>query len=409
MIRRSLMKVLMVTSSYPRFPGDVIAPFIEEIARGVAGAGHAVDVILPHHPELRRGRGEPVRFFPYRYAPRDAWSLWGYAQSLESDVRVRRGVYLLAPLVALALRGALSARLRAERYDVVHAHWLVPNAAMIAGIPRARGVPLVVSLHGSDVFLAERLWPARVLARAALRAAGAITACSVDLQERALRLGSPPERTRLVPYGVDLQAFAPREAPAAVRARLGVPEGRLFVLALGRLVEKKGFSGLLDAAARTAGVHLVIAGAGDLKGELEAQARALGLAVSFPGALDRAAVAAALSAADVVAVPSVRDRAGNVDGLPNVLLEALAAGRAVVATRVAGIPDVIRDGENGLLVSERDPAELAAALERLAREPATRARLGGAARRTAEETLTWGAAVRAFCETYVEAAALDAR
>jgi glycosyltransferase involved in cell wall biosynthesis len=111
----------------------------------------------------------------------------------------------------------------------------------------------------------------------------------------------------------------------------------------------------------------------------------------------------------VVAVPSVRDRAGNVDGLPNVLLEALAAGRAVVATRVAGIPDVVRDGENGLLVEEHDPAALAAAFERLAREGETRARLGEAARRTAEETLTWGAAVRAFCEVYVEAAALDAR
>jgi glycosyltransferase involved in cell wall biosynthesis len=212
-----------------------------------------------------------------------------------------------------------------------------------------------------------------------------------------------------VPYGVDLAAFAPREAPTAVRARLGVPEGRLFVLALGRLVEKKGFADLVAAAARTTGVHVVIAGAGDLERELKTQARALGAPVGFPGSLDRAAVAAALAAADVVVVPSVRDRAGNVDGLPNVLLEALAAGRAVVATRVAGIPDVIRDGENGLLVEERDPAALAAALARLAREGETRSRLGGAARRTAEETLTWGAAVDAFCEAYVEAAALDAR
>ena len=98
----------MVTSSYPLFPGDVTAPFIEEIARGMAGAGHDVDVILPHHPRLRRDGSEPVRFFPYRYAPFDSWSLWGYAQSLESDVRVRRGMFLLAPLVALALRRELS-------------------------------------------------------------------------------------------------------------------------------------------------------------------------------------------------------------------------------------------------------------------------------------------------------------
>jgi glycosyltransferase involved in cell wall biosynthesis len=188
-----------------------------------------------------------------------------------------------------------------------------------------------------------------------------------------------------------------------------VAAGSLFVLGLGRLVEKKGFADLVDAAARTPGVQVVIAGAGDLRESLEARARAAGAPVTFAGALDREAAADALAAADVVAVPSVHDRAGNVDGLPNVLLEALAAGRAVVASRVAGIPDVIRDGENGLLVPERDPAALALALARLREEPETRARLGECARRDAETTLTWKAAVRAFEEAYAEAAALDAR
>jgi glycosyltransferase involved in cell wall biosynthesis len=402
------MKVLMVTSSYPLFPGDVTAPFIEEIARGLVAAGHAVDLVLPHHPRLLRGAKEPVRFFPYRYAPFDSWSLWGYAQSLEADVRVRGGVYLLAPLVALALRRALSGRLTAERYDLVHVHWLVPNAAMVADVVRAHHVPLVVSLHGSDVFLAERLLPARLLARRALEAAGAVTACSGDLLERARRLGAPEGRSRLVPYGVDVAAFSPRPGSEGVRARLGVPPGRLFVLALGRLVEKKGFADLVAAAGRAPDLHVVIAGAGDLRPDLEAQARGIGASVSFPGALDREAAADALAAADVVAVPSVRDRAGNVDGLPNVLLEAMAAGRAVVATRVAGIPGVVREGENGLLVPERDPAALALALSRLRCEPETRRRLGAQARLTAEATLTWGAAVRAFEEAYAEAAALDA-
>ncbi|HUG53794.1 MAG TPA: glycosyltransferase family 4 protein, partial [Vicinamibacteria bacterium] len=103
------MRVLMVSSSYPKFPGDVTAPFVESIAHAVAGRGHAVDVLVPHHPELRRPAGEPVRVIPYRYAPREEWSLWGYAQSLERDVKVRRGAYLLAPLAALAVRQAVGA------------------------------------------------------------------------------------------------------------------------------------------------------------------------------------------------------------------------------------------------------------------------------------------------------------
>ncbi len=398
----------MVTSSYPRFPGDVVAPFIESIARGVAARGHRVDVVLPHHPDLRRPAGEPVSFHPYRYAPLDRWSRWGYAQSLRRDVSVRAGAFLLAPLVAFALRRIVAERLRETRYDVVHAHWVVPNGALVAGLVRTHGVPLVVSLHGSDVFVAETLLPARILAARTLRQAGAVTACSEDLHRRALRLGARPERTRTVPYGVD-----PMEAAGvdvnAVRARLGAPPAATLVVALGRLVEKKGFSYLIQAAARVPGVHIALAGEGDLRAELEAHVATTGAPVRLVGALDRESVAEALAAADVVVVPSVVDRAGNVDGLPNVLLEAMAAGRAVIASRVAGIPDVVTDGVDGILVEEKDVAGLAAALARLAGDPALRQRLGAAARAMVTRRLSWERAARTFEESYAAAAALDAR
>lgn len=399
----------MVTSSYPKFPGDVTAPFIESIARGVAARGHQVDVVLPHHPDLRRGRDEPVAFFPYRYAPSDALCLWGYAQSLESDVRVRREAYLLAPLVALALRRQVGERLRESRYDVVHAHWVVPNAALITDVVRAHGVGFVVSLHGSDVFLAERLGLAGAFTRTALRAAGAVTACSADLAQRGLALGASPHRTRTVPYGVDVSAFSPETPARDIRERLGVPEGAFLVLAFGRLVEKKGFGVLIEAAARTGGVHVVIAGEGDLRGELEWRAREAGAPVTLAGSLQRDAMAAALATADAVAVPSVVDQAGNVDGLPNSLLEALAAGRPVVASRVAGIPDVIEDGVNGLLVPPGDARALGEALRRLVRKPEIRSRLAREARRTAVERLSWGATAGAFEDCYAQAAALAAR
>ena len=399
----------MVTSSYPKFPGDVTAPFVDSIAAAVAGRGHEVDVVLPHHPDLRRGASEPARFFPYRYAPSDASSLWGYAQSLDADVRVRSAVYLLAPFVALSLRNAVDQRLLASRYDAVHVHWVVPNAAMIVDIVRSHGAPLVVSLHGSDVFLAERLALARHLARRAFSAAGAVTACSSDLMRRAIVLGAPPARTRTVPYGVDSSFFSPGTAEGAIRARLGLRPEAVFVLAFGRMVAKKGFADLVDAAARVAGIQVVIAGSGDLRDALEARTRERGAPVLFPGALNRGSIAAALAAADVVVVPSIVDEAGNVDGLPNALLEALAAGRPLIATRVGGIPDVVEDGVNGILVGEKDPAGLAAALERLVREPETRARLGAEARRRAASTLTWEKAAAAFEDCYAQAAALDAR
>jgi phosphatidyl-myo-inositol dimannoside synthase len=403
------MKLLMVTSSYPKYPGDVTSPFIESIARALAARGHAIDLVLPEHPKLRRPAHEPLRFFPYRYAPRASWAIWGYAASLEADVRVRGRVYLLAPLVAAALRRAVARRLESQRYDAVHVHWVVPNAAMIFDLVRSHRVPLVVSLHGSDVFLAERLWPARSLARRAFDAAGAITACSEDLRGRALALGAAAARTRTVAYGVDAGDFAPAPDAAALRARLGLREDERLVLGVGRLVEKKGFAQLIDASAGLEHARVVIAGAGDLRGELQARALERGAPVTLVGALERDAVRAAFAAADVVAVPSVVDRAGNVDGLPNTLLEALAAGRAVVASRLAGIPDVVQDGVNGRLVPPGDAPALAAALRELLADDVQRGRLGAAARDTAVARLGWDAAARAFEECYAEAAALDAR
>jgi glycosyltransferase involved in cell wall biosynthesis len=401
------MNVLLVTSSYPKFPGDVTAPFIESIAEAVAARGHGVDVVLPHHPALRRPPG-PIRFFPYHYAPLDSWHSWGYASSLERDIRLKPRVLALAPLVALSLRRLVSSRLKTRRYDVVHAHWVLPNAALVHDLVRGHGVPLVVSLHGSDVFLAERHRWLGSFAAAAFRSAGAISACSGDLRRRSLALGADPARTRTVSYGVDPAAFAPGDG-AAFRARFGIPGAAPLVLGVGRLVEKKGFRFLLEAAEQVEALHLLLAGDGDLRRALAEQARGLETRAIVAGALDRDAVRAAYAAADVVAVPSVKDRAGNVDGLPNVLLEALAAGCAVVASRIAGIPDVVEDGRNGVLVPPGDAAALAEALRRLVGDPALRKRLGAEARRRASAELRWEQVAEAFEGLYAQAAALDAR
>jgi glycosyltransferase involved in cell wall biosynthesis len=211
-----------------------------------------------------------------------------------------------------------------------------------------------------------------------------------------------------VPYGVDVAAFS-GTAVDGMRERLGARAGDVLVLALGRLVEKKGFRYLLEAAARVPGLHVALAGEGDLDQELRRQAKEAGASVTFTGFLDRDGVARALAAADVVAVPSVTDRAGNVDGLPNTLLEALGAGRAVVASRVAGIPEVVEDGVTGLLVPPEDPPALAEALRRLAADPDLRRTLGERARQTAGLRYSWAAAAQRFEECYAAAAALDAR
>ena len=399
------MRILAVTLGYPKEPGDSTAPFIEAIVRGLAGRGNEVDVVLPHHPDFRQQDGDGVRFFPYRYSPVASWSPWGFGQTFGAATRVRMKLVPLLPAIAVSLRRAIANRLGTDPYDVVHAHWVLPNGWAASSVANRAGVPVVLTLHGTDVAMAERH---RLLANAARRTFGrvaAVTTTSDDLRRRAVDLGAAPGSTTTSYIGVDAAAFAPRPADPATRKLLGARDGDLLVVAVGRLARVKGFEYLIEAAARMDGVAVAIVGDGESRPELERLAGASPARVVLTGGVPRDQVADALAAADVVVVPSVVDNRGRVDATTSTALEALASGRPLIATRVGGIPEVVRDGENGLLVPQKDPAALAAAIERLRADSALRERLARNAREFAVERLSWDSTVDALERAFERAIA----
>jgi glycosyltransferase involved in cell wall biosynthesis len=403
--------VVMVTSSYPRFPGDSVGTFLEPIAKSVVALGHDVHVVAPWHPLVRRASDEDgVRFHFYRYAPIRSFYVFGYASAMRDDVSLRRTAWAAAPLALAA--GWREARRVARRHraTVMHAHWVVPGGftAMLA----APGLPLVVSLHGSDVYVAETVALARSAARATFRRAGFVTACSDDLARRAVALGADPARLETVPYGVDVERFRPDSSSRQrLRAELAGGRDAPVVFAAGRLVRKKGFEYLIDAMRRVPDAVLALAGAGTLADELGARARAAGVSdrVRFLGNLPQDRVASCLAAADVVVIPSVRDEAGNVDGLPNVVLEALAAGAPLVTTAAGGIGAVAKADETAFVVPERDPEALAAAIHRALTDPQSARRVASAGRALVEAVFGWPRAARRFEHAYARALAFKSR
>jgi glycosyltransferase involved in cell wall biosynthesis len=181
-------------------------------------------------------------------------------------------------------------------------------------------------------------------------------------------------------------------------------------MTMGRLVYKKGFSYLLRAAPVVLGDYpdtlFVVAGDGGLRPELEGLAESLQIQkhVLFTGHIPWGQTPSFLTMADIFVVPSVQDQAGNLDGLPNVLLESMASGCAIVASNVAGIPEVVQDDKNGLLTPQGDERALAHAICRLLSDRQLRHRLGGAARETAIEKLSWvhvGVRIAAILQTCV--------
>ncbi len=404
------VRVLMIATSYPKYDGDATAPFIAEIAAGVVAHGCTVRLILPahrafHHPPVVRG----VELVVYRYAPHPALAVWGYAESLHADVGVRGATLLALPFGIGASLFALIRQILKERPDVIHAHWLLPNGLPALIAARLFGIPLVISMHGSDVSMAERNVLFRWLARLIFAHTRAATACSGDLHRRALALGADAQTTVVLPYGVTVSSFAPEHADRYwVAQRFSVTEDSPLMVAVGRFVHKKGFAVLIQAMARIRAqfptVRLVLAGYGDLADAYRSSIEDLGIgdSVSLPGQLSRDDVARLIASADIYCVPSVHDESGNVDGLPNTLLEGMSAGTAIVASSIAGIPDVLSDGVDALLVPAGDVDALADACIRLLADAPLRTALGIAARQRVLRGLTWPAMTETLVNMYAK-------
>jgi glycosyltransferase involved in cell wall biosynthesis len=388
-----LFNILMITTSYPRTLDDTSAPFIASIAEGIAQLGHNVDVVLPYHPMLTGLNRNGVTLHPYRFPGDEEDPVWGYAQSLDADVRMKKKVYALAPF---AMHRAFKLALKiadTKRPDIVHAHWVLPNGFIGARLSKKLRVPLMVSLHGSDMYLARKSKLFGSFARYVFKRAAVITACSPDLQMQASKLSK--REVNLLPYGVDTNAFAPKN----------LREGQ-NVLAVGRLVHKKGFLELIDAFGQASKYDshsmLTIVGSGPLMSELRERASKNGIAerVHLPGNIGRAELPSVYAGATIVAVPSVLDQGGNQDGLPNVFLEALASGCAIVASDIPGIVNVVQNRKECLVVPAGNIAALSEAIVELLRSPDLRQQLGVAARIKAEEELSWQRKCQEFVVLY---------
>lgn len=292
--------------------------------------------------------------------------------------RIAHRVHMLAAGTADAQAAQVVDALADIPVTGIHAYFAHHPADVASLAAQTLGCRWGFSTHALDA----RKVPAPQLADRA-RAAATIVACNRDVAAEFDAIGA---NVSLIPHGVDIARFVPQPA---------VPQnGTLTVLAVGRLVEKKGFPVLVTAAALTrAPISVRIVGDGPLRDELTRQVRETGLdgRVTLTGPLTHAELPAAYAGVHVVAVPSIVNGEGDRDGLPNVVLEAMATARPVVASDVGAVASAITHDDTGMLVPAGDASALAAAFDRLAADPALRHRLADSGRRRVAETYELGA------------------
>lgn len=278
--------------------------------------------------------------------------------------------YLLVPKVSMPLHGwlmflgtlGLARRLHREvKFDCIDAHYVYPDGFAAVLLGKVLHLPVIVSARGTDINLFPRFRTIRPMIRWTLREAAGIVAVSGQLERTMINLGASPDKIRVIGNGVDTRRFHPVDRGEA-RQRLGLPANAEVIVSVGALVPYKGFQSLIRAIAELAPRHpnlrLRIIGEGAFRSALERLIREYGVQerVALVGNRPNEELKYWFSAADFSCLLSSRE------GQPNVVLESLACGTPVIATRVGGIPEVLASDELGFLV-DNDSKKIISAME----------------------------------------------
>lgn len=389
------MRVLFITSVYPRHQSDAEVPWMRESVKRLRESGVEVEILAPSWMGLPSHEIDGVRVHRFRYAPAGIEFLTG-DEGAASKTRSKPWLQLLAIPYILSGFVACWRLCRRGRFDVVHCHWPFPHG-LIAQAARLRAkVPVVLNFHGAELLLMRRKKWIRPILRWLLGQSEATLCNSSFTRGRILDVRKVD--VELSPYGTTLP-----EAPETVVRAVRGPGDTFRMLFVGRHIERKGIEHLIDAMRHLDGdrFRLKIVGHGDLTEALRERARASGdPRIEFAGKLSSEDLAKAYAESDVFVLPAVVDSKGDTEGLGVVLIEAAEMGLPLVGSDVGGIPDVVVDGESGLLVPPGDPVRLAQALRKLADEPELARGLVEGARARTRRFFSWDVVIPALRKTY---------
>lgn len=371
------MKILVTASTFPSSDADSVPAFVKDqiIAFKSLHPSVEISVLAPHnkYSNTRSFATHPAYdeyrfhyFWPHRFE-----SLTG--RSILPALKANPLNYLLIPFLFAAEFLATLKLARKLKPDFIYAHWFTPQAVTAAWVSRITGIPFVYTTHASDVLVWSKVPGGPLIVNYVSRRARAITSVSRRslsklrsfFDDRGWQQIEP--LVEIIPMGVGLETEDSREADA-LKKNLGIDPGSKVILFVGRLAEKKGVTYLLKAFANVLkskpNAVLVIAGDGQLRDELEAEAAALDVlgATVFAGYINGQAKKDYFAVADIVALPSIITSDGDSEGLPVVLMEGLAYGKMCIATLESGADEIITDGKDGFLVPQKDTQALQSAL-----------------------------------------------
>lgn len=408
-----MKRLCLVTSTFSRWSGDTIPAFVDHLAQDLCEIGWEVEVLAPHAPgtATREAMGG-LQVTRFRYMWPEALETVAYDSGIIANLRKHPTNILKLPFFLVCEWLALRRLLRHGRFDIVNAHWVLPQGLISVLAQRGADIPIVITAHGGDVMGLRGGFMGR-LKRYAFSRADAITTNSSATEGAVRGTTGSIDRVVQIPLGATPPAprLDPDEKARQWRKRCNCDDSATLVAFVGRLIAEKGVDDLIRALALlTSGMpdlKILIAGDGQDRSRLERLTQEMNVVerVHFCGWVDSATLGDVLAAADIFAGPSKARSDGAVEGLGLTFVEAMLAGLPVIATRSGGIVDLIKDGQTGLAVEENDPEGIAAAIQRLVSDPELRLRLAANGKAHAQAGFTRSVAAEKFDVLFSELAA----
>ena len=368
----NINKVLVLTTTFPRWHHDNIHRFVYDLADVLRGKGLDISVLAPHSPGAKFSEdmnGLHVHryayFFPLKYqklAYEGGGILPNFSRSLVAKLQ--------APLLFVSEILHALYIIKTQKLNLIHSHFIIPSGLVGAICAKFLRIKHLVTIHAADLFALEALPYNQNVLRFVVTNTDQITVVSSHLYERLLKLvpadlaEQVAKKTKIIPMGTHTELFRIVSSKEELKRKHGI-ESKFVLLFVGRLAEKKGTPYLLKAmsliVSQNKEVGLLVCGDGPMRVELEGLVKQLKLEefVTFCGFVAGQRKVDYLSLSDILIVPSIVTDSGDTEGLPVTILEGLAAGKVVIASDVGGVKDAIKDGENALLVEPKNPDQIA--------------------------------------------------
>ena len=369
-------KILVIATTFPRWKNDTTARFVYDLSERLA-SDYKIIVLAPHHKGAAKSESigkVQVRRFAY-FKPESLQKLC-YEGGIIPNMKKSFLAKIQMPLLILSESFASYNVIRKEQIDMVHAHWILPQGFVSVFLKKIFKIPLLVTVHGSDLFpLKSRLF--KRLQHFVIRNADYVTVNSIATKKELLkRFLDYSSKVKIMPMGIDNNLFKKRK----------IKKSKLYIknrilLFVGRLSDQKGLQCLIDSmqdiSRYDSRAKLLVIGAGPYEKTLRERAYSKGVEeyVEFLGPMSTSDIARYYNFADIFILPSLSTKTGT-EALGLSLLEAMASGCAVIGTSIGGIPFVIKDGHNGLLVKQKDSKELTKAIITLLKDKKKSQKLG---------------------------------